>query len=158
MKKVLSLALFLAGAFSLHGETEGEILKETKNEAPRTSIVRIYEPSQPKPIGVLPSGWTLGILKDHKIQAAPIPLPTGKSAKISALAYIIIPDEAKGSLLLPDPGYDPKKGLRQTDTIGAILTSYIEEAETLERSLEPAISSLRASLGTSSQVKDTKKK
>jgi len=149
--KRLIVAVFVACGVARAESTPTDTTPEAKDGGEKkTQIVRIYEPVQPKSVGVLPSGWTLAILKDRKIQAAPVALPTGKSAKITALAFVVVPDEQKGSILVADPGYDPKKGLRQTDTIGAVLTAYIEESEKLSRSLEAASQQLRSELDAAS--------
>ncbi len=148
--KRLIVAVAVACGIARAESTQTDIAPESKEGEKKTQIVRVYEPVQPKSVGVLPPGWKLAILKDRKIQAAPVELPTGKSAKISAQFFVVVPDEQKGSVLVTDPGYDPKKGLRQTDTIGAVLTAYIEESEKLSRSLEAASQQLRAELDAAS--------
>lgn len=112
MKKALLLAVLLASitAPAVHAD------------------VSLYEPYQPKLVGTLPAGWKLELLNTAQIAKTQVKLESGETVTLSIAPYEIKPDLtiAKG-IYFVEPGFDPRYGNQQTTTIGAILTSQIEQ-------------------------------
>ena len=120
-------------AISTLGAQEKPAAPVPQGDASKTKIIRIFESGKPKPVGVVPTGWSLAVVSDRKIEHPPVKLPTGKVSKLSSQVYILVPD--KGRTLFVDPLFDPAKGNQQTRTIGASLTAFIESQAALQRSL-----------------------
>jgi hypothetical protein len=120
--------------------------------------IKYFAQAQPKPIGLLPPGWDVGVVEDRTVEKT-VELPGGKTPKINSKAYVLVPTNKDG-LVLDDPGFDVSKGNAQDATVGASLTAYIEAAGDLKKKLDTVTDELRASLAKASPapVKATKKK
>lgn len=122
--------------------------------------VQVVERSNPKVIGAVPAGWEIVPLEEAKMESDPIEIQPGVTQTIQVNPYKLVPDQPRTAL--KDPGFDPALGNAQTNTIGAALTRYNEEASELATRLQAAIKTLNAILqptatGDSSTQKRTQK-
>ena len=113
-------------------------------------ITRIVEQAQPKPTGAIPSGWRLEVLKGHTIKQQPSTLPNGEQTTVTTSAYVLVPEEKQGAIVFTDPAFDPKLGNAQKNTIGAVLTDYMDTAAGMTKRLDTAIESLKSALNAPS--------
>ncbi len=113
-------------------------------------ITRIVEQAQPKPTGAIPVGWRLEVLKGHTIKQQPSTLPNGEQTTVTTSAYVLVPEEKQGAIVFTDPAFDPKLGNAQKNTIGAVLTDYMDTAAGMTKRLDTAIESLKSVLNAPS--------
>lgn len=113
-------------------------------EEPATTV-QIFEPSLPKPMGVIPHGWKMEVIADHEAQSYPVPLPGGRVAEISSLPYEIKPSDRPGLYHIQDPGYDPRAGVN-SPTVGKLLADSAEKTRELQLELEETLVLLQATL------------
>lgn len=109
-------------------------------------VTKVFEQSQPKPLGVLPKGWKLEVLKGHTIKQQPAQLPNGETTTIATAAYVLVPEP--GATVFVDPGFEAALGNAQKKTIGAALTAHAEAATTMSNKLDGVIASLKTALDT----------
>jgi len=104
--------------------------------------VQVIERSNPKVIGVVPSGWKIVPLEEARMESDLIEIRPGVTQTIQVSPYKLIPDQPRTAM--KDPGFDPALGNAQTGTIGAALTRYNEEAAQLSTRLQTAIKTLNS--------------
>lgn len=111
--------------------------------------VQVVERSNPKVIGVVPSGWKIVPLEEAKMESDLVEIRPGVTQTIQVSPYKLIPDQPRTAI--KDPGFDPALGNAQTSTIGAALTRYNEEAAQLSTRLQAAIKTLNSLFPASSE-------
>lgn len=104
---------------------------------------RLIEPYAPKPSGPTPEGWEIKILEGSVVESV-TRLKSGREIKVSTPAYELVP--IGDVLVISDPGFNPTLANSQTDTIGAVLTKYSEEAHILQERLKKIIEELEKNL------------
>ena len=114
------------------------------------SNVQIYEPAKPKPLGVVPSGWQLRVIKDRVAETLPISLPNGRTAEIASLPYLLEPSNERGFFAIQEPGYDPAKGAA-SETVGKILADQSAAMAAQNARLKSSIADLRKALNDCKQ-------
>lgn len=126
-----------------------EIDATNESAAPATSagILQIFEPTKPKPVGVVPEGWTLKVLADHQAQSTPILLENGKQAEILSTPFVLEPDLAAGRVEVREPGYDPERGIAGSRTLAGLLADEVEQAKATDELLAETLAGLEAVLG-----------
>lgn len=121
--------------------------------------IKYFAQAQPKPMGLLPSGWDVGVVEDRTVEKI-VDLPGGKNPRINSKAYVLIPT-VKDGVVFDDPGFDVEMGNAQDSTVGASLTAYIEAASDLKKKLDVVTEELRGALenaGTATAKTATSKK
>ena len=109
--------------------------------------VKLFEPYPPKPSAEAPAGWEIHILEGSVIENLTV-LRNKREIKVTVPAYELVPIPINGENLLftKDPGFDPTLGAAQTNTIGALLTQYLESVTQLQTKLDNSIQELEATL------------
>jgi hypothetical protein len=150
--KIFNSKLFwlITIAFSL---TSNPNLRAQQGEAQP----KLYEPYAPKPSGKAPEGWEIKILEGSQVENSTL-LNGKKEIKVTVPAYELVPKTNEGTLIIKDPGFDPKLATAQRDTIGAVLTEYSEKTIDLQLKLEKVIEELEVGLGSPAEGKEGENK
>jgi hypothetical protein len=127
----------------LAGPVDGTTISGT---APKGESVLVVERSTPKVVGIVPSDWKVVPLEGAKIESDPITMRSGFSSVIALNPYKLVPDPKQAPYAVKEPGFDPLLGNQQTNTVGAILSSYAREEQKLDEKLGSVIDQLRAAL------------
>lgn len=153
--KVGSVALAIALITSAYAAGDAE-KKSDKAEsidgapiratAPTGESVLVLERSTPKIVGIVPPGWKVVPLDGAKIESDPIEIRPGLSSVITLSPYKLVPDSKQAPYTLKEPGFDPSLRNHQTNTVGAILSSYTHEEQKLDEKLGSMIDQLRTAL------------
>jgi hypothetical protein len=125
------------------GPVDGATIRGT---GPTGESVLVVERSIPKVVGIVPAGWKVVPLEGAKIESDPIEIRAGLSSVITLSPYKLVPDPKQAPYAVKEPGFDPSLGNLQTNTVGAILSSYAREEQKLDEKLGAVIDQLRAAL------------
>jgi hypothetical protein len=114
-------------------------------EVPSAAASRPLEPYPARPTGEPPAGWKISLLENSKVESV-TPVGPGKEIKISVAAYKLDPEAGTNILIMKDPLYNPLLKNDQKRTIGATITRYSEEVESLQQDLKEVIETLEMGL------------
>ena len=146
----LTLALiasaYAAGEAEKKSDTESDRGAAIKGTAPNGESVLVIERSAPKIAGIVPPGWKIVPLEGAKIESEPIKIRPGLSSVITLSPYKLVPDPKQSPYAIKEPGFDPSLGSRQTNTVGAVLSSYTREEQKLDEKLGSLIDQIRIAL------------
>jgi hypothetical protein len=135
-----------AGDAEKKSDSESDRGAAIKGTAPNGESVLVIERSAPKIVGIVPPGWKIVPLEGAKIESEPIKIRSGLSSVITLSPYKLIPDPKQAPYAIKEPGFDPSLGSRQTNTVGAVLSSYAREAQKLDEKLGSVIDQIRIAL------------
>lgn len=145
MKEIFQFLCIVSSASVLHAAAPASS-SDNKPVSPDDTIkVKVFEEAPPKAVGMIPSGWKLVMIKDHKITHPAIELPGGKKTVVTTAAYAVVPESG---VEIAEPGYDPGKtgAARFSGTIGTVLARDIDDAALAIATLKSAAESLKAAL------------
>jgi hypothetical protein len=137
---------YAAGDAEKKSDTESDRGAAIKGTAPNGESVLVIERSAPKIVGIVPPGWKIVPLDGAKIESEPIKIHPGLSSVITLSPYKLVPDPKQAPYAIKEPGFDPSLGSRQTNTVGAILSSYAREEQKLDEKLGSVIDQIRIAL------------
>lgn len=110
-------------------------------------VIRYFGAFRAKTMGVLPEGWEVVASEDASTSIImPLELPNGRSGKFTIKPYVLVPVRGSGAYVVQEPGFDALKGLDQENTVGAVLTDFVEGQEKLNSRLEGMVSAMKAEL------------
>jgi hypothetical protein len=135
-----------AGDADKKSDTESDRSATIKGTAPNGESVLVIERSAPKIVGIVPPGWKIVPFEGAKIESEPIQIQPALSTVIALSPYKLVPDPKQAPYAIKEPGFDPSLGNRQTNTVGAILSSYSREEQKLDEKLGSVIDQIRIAL------------
>jgi hypothetical protein len=142
----LITSAYAAGDAEKKSDTESDRGATIKAIAANGESVLVVERSAPKIVGIVPPGWKIVPLESAKIESEPIKIRPGLSSVITLSPYKLVPDPKQAPYAMKEPGFDPSLGSRQTNTVGAVLSSYTREEQKLDEKLGSVIDQIRIAL------------
>jgi hypothetical protein len=142
----LITSVYAAGEAEKKSDAESDRDAAIKGTAPNGESVLVIERSAPKIVGIVPPGWKIVPLEGAKIESEPIKIRPALSSVITLSPYKLVPDPKQAPYAMKEPGFDPSLGSRQTNTVGAVLSSYTREAQKLDEKLGSVIDQIRIAL------------
>jgi hypothetical protein len=110
--------------------------------------VKLRAPFPAKPLAAIPAGWHLEAPPTAPPFIREIELDPGAAITLTIRPHLLVPDaDGATAFSIAEPGFDPTLGYRQTRTVGAVLTSSVQQLDDDSKQLGDAIDQLEQLLG-----------
>lgn len=105
--------------------------------------VKLLAPFPAKPLAEPPAGWHLDTSDSAPPFTREVEVSPGTRVTLSIRPHLLVPDaDGVAAFGVPEPGYDNSLGYRQTETVGAILATSIQQLDDESRQLDEALDRL----------------
>jgi hypothetical protein len=116
--------------------------------------VEIAHPYNPKPLGIIPTGWVPEAIPNYSVRNSPVALKNGRTVTIDCPIFALVPNTRDQYHAFREPGFDSAKGNSQSGTLGNIVTRYIAENDRTGREIDAALVQIRNSFASSENKPD----
>jgi hypothetical protein len=115
------------------------------NPTPADSKPKLLEPYIAKPSAEPPKGWAIRVLAGAEVDTKSA-LDKNKTIELTVPAYEMYPLPADDIRIIREPGFNPALGNKQKDTLGASITSYLEQIDAVDTKLATVADSIEKAL------------
>jgi hypothetical protein len=117
--------------------------------------VEIVHPYNPKPLGIIPSGWIPQPIPNYSVCNPAVALENGHTVTIDCPIFALVPNTKDQFHAFSEPGFDPGKANAQTGTLGNIVTRYLAENDQTGRQIDATLLLIRNTLADTEPQPET---
>lgn len=121
-----------------------EVLKQLQTLSPNNILIQ--EKGTAKPIGYIPTGWTVELLKDGKIRSSPFQIAPGFVYSFTVNPYQLVPDPTQGKYPMHEPVYRTDKSDPRPITIDQAIKQLGVALDKQQKNLDTLIQFIQAEL------------
>ncbi len=108
------------------------------------SKVKLLAPFPAKPLALPPAGWHLDATENAPPFTREVEISPGSKITLTIRPHLLVPDvDGVETFSIPEPGFDSSSGYQQTETVGAILSTSINQLDEDAKQLGNAIDRLQ---------------
>lgn len=121
-----------------------EILQELQTLSPNNILIQ--EKGTAKPVGYIPPGWTVELVKEGKIHSSAFEIAPGFSYSFTVNPYQLIPDPTQGKYPLHEPLYHADKTDLHPTTVDRALKQLGDSLDKQQKNLDTLIEFIQGQL------------